>query len=163
MIDLELAHFISKFYLFLFFICFVLSFINKNNNKSNLIIISFFLIHCLIGQTSKMSFGFYTYYLVSAFSCLMVIIFSLLLHLYLRVEHKFLTVINYIFLILISMSYLIIHRVRVVIFDTDEPILWLINTHSALNLVLYFISICFFLYGSNIKWKSQFGRLSSLF
>jgi len=163
MIDLELAHFISKFYLFLFFICFVLSFINKSRNKSNLIIISFFLIHCLIGQTSKMSFGFYTYYLASAFLCLTVIILSLFLHLYLRIKHEFVTVLNYILLILISMSYLIIHRVRVVIFETDEPILWLINAHSAFTLLLYFLSICFFLYGSNIKWKSQFGRLSSLF
>lgn len=163
MIDLELAHFIAKFYVALCFFCFVVSFSNRGCNKSNLIVVSFALIHCVVGQSSKMAFDFYTYYLASACFCILVIACSLLTHVYLRVKHEVITVVIYSLFILISISYLIIHRVRVVIYDTDEPILWLINSQSVFTLTLYFISISLFLYGCNIQWKSQFGRLLSRF
>lgn len=163
MISLELAHFIAKFYVLLFFICFLVSFSNKGFNKSNLIIVSFALIHSILGQSGKVAFDFYTYYLACACFCIFVIASSMLTHIYLRIKHEAVTVIIYSLYIFICISYLIIHRVRVIVYDTDEPILWLINSQSVFTLGLYFISISLLLYGCNIQWKSQFGRLSSLF
>jgi len=162
-INLELAHFIAKFYLLAYFICFAVSFSNKYNNKSNLIIITYALVFSVLNQYIKSSLDFYTFYLGSAASCLNCIFLSLITHLSMKVKHSKTTIYIYIFYILIALSYMLVHRIRVVIFDSDEHILWLINTQSVFTLTLYFLSICVFIYGSNILWKSQFGRLSSLF
>jgi hypothetical protein len=160
MIDLELGHFIAKFYLFAYFLVFVVSFFNKDNNKSNLIIVGFALCRCIFGQSSKMMFDFYTYYLGAAFGCLFCIVLSLLTHLFFKVKHSKSTLVVYGFYFLIAISYLVIHRVRVVIYDTDAPITWLINLQSVFTLTLYFLSICVFAYGTKIRWKLYSGRLS---
>jgi len=163
MINLELAHFIAKFYLFSYFICFLISFSNKHNNKSNFIAITFALVFSLLNQYIKQTLDFYTFYLGSAAGCLIYVLFSLITHLVMKIKHVRTTVIIYVLYILISLSYLIIHKVRVVIFDSDEHILWVINAQSIFTLAVYLINICLFAYGSKILWKSQFGRLSSLF
>ena len=58
------------------------------------------------------------------------------------------------FHILIAISFMVIHRVRVVIYDSDESILWFINLQSAFTLSLYFLSIfiIFFLCSSSFKY-----------
>lgn len=161
MISLELGHFIAKFYLLSYFLIFIFSFVNRDNNKSNLIIVGFALCRCIFGQSSKMMFDFYTYYLGAAFGCLLCIVLSLLTHLFFKVKHAKSTLVIYGLYFLISISFLVIHRVRVVIFDTDESIIWLINSQSVFTLTLYFLSICVFAYGTRIKWNLYFGRLSS--
>lgn len=159
MINLELAHFIAKFYMCAYFICFLLSFINKDNNKSNLILASIALFFCVIDQYLKMSLDFYYFYLGEAAGSLFCILLSLTIHLLLKVNHERTTLIVYSFYFLISIGYLVLHRVRVVIYDTDEPIMWLINSQSVFNLSLYFLSICVFAYGTKIKWNLYFGRV----
>jgi hypothetical protein len=163
MINLELAHFIAKFFMIFYFVCFLLSLANKHNNKSNFIAITFALIFSVLNQYIKQTQGFYTFYLVSAVSCLFYVLLSLITHLLIKIKHVKTTVYIYFFYILIALSYLGLHRVRVIIFDSDEHILWVINTQSVFTLILYFLCICVFVYGSKILWKSQFGRLSSLF
>ena len=158
MINLELAYFIAKFYLVGLCICFVLSLLNLHNNKSNFIVVTFALLHCFIDQFIKTSLDFYTFYLGAAFECLVFILLSVAAHLYLKIKHAKSSVIVYIIYLLIALSYLILHRVRVVIYSTDEPILWLINMQSVFVLTLYFFSNCFVVYGSKIKWNSGFGR-----
>ncbi|KGJ86854.1 hypothetical protein [Colwellia psychrerythraea] len=160
MINHELGHFIATFYLFAYFLVFILSFMNRNNNKSNLIVVALALSLCIFNQYLKISLGFYFYYLGAAACTLFCILFSLAAHLFLKVKHEISTLFIYGFYFLISISYLVIHRVRVVIFDTDEPIMWLINSQSAFSLTLYLLSICVFVYGTKIKWKWHFGRLS---
>jgi len=162
-ISLELGHFIAKFYLIGYFLCFLLSYRNRYNNKSNLIIVTLALASCAFNQHLRENLGFYTFYLGAACQVLITLSVSLGIHLYFKIKHERTTLLVYLLYILISISFMVIHRVRVVIFDTDESILWLINSQSAFTLSLYFLSICLFLYGTNIKWKSQFGRLSSLF
>jgi hypothetical protein len=161
MIDLELSHFIAKFYLFAYFLVFTVSFFNTDNNKSNLIIVGFALCRCIFGQSSKMLFDFYTFYLGAAFECLLCIGLSLVVHLFFKVKHEKSTLFIYGCYFLIAISYLVIHRVRVVIYDIDEPIMWLINLQSIFTLTLYFLSICVFAYGTKIRWNSYFGRLYS--
>jgi hypothetical protein len=163
MISLDLGHFIAKFYLVGYFICFLISYSNKDNNKSNLIIVTYALVFCLFNQYIKSVLDFYTYYLGCAFSCLVCLVFSLITHLIMKIKHAKTTIYVYVIHLLIALSYLVIHRVRVVLFDSDEHILWLINSQSGFTLSLYFFSICVLFYGSKILWKSQFGRLSSLF
>lgn len=161
MIDLELSHFIAKFYLLAYFVVFIFSFVNRDNNKSNLIIVGLALCRCIFGQSSKMLFDFYTYYLGAAFGCLLCIVLSLLAHLFFKIKHEKSTLFIYGLYFLIAISFLVIHRVRVVIYDTDEPIMWLINIQSVFTLTLYFLSICVFAYGTRIRWNLYFGRLSS--
>ena len=158
MINHELGHFIATFYLFGYFFIFILSFINRNNNKSNLIVVALALSFCIFNQYLKISLGFYSYYLGAAACSIFAIFFSLAIHLFLQVKHEKSTVVIYGLYFLIAISYLVIHRVRVVIFDTDEPIMWFINSQSAFTLTLYFLSICVFAYGTKIRWNSYFGR-----
>jgi hypothetical protein len=160
MISLGLAHFIAKFYLFTYFVVFVFSFINRDENKSNLIILSLALCYCIFGQFSKMFLSFYTYYLGAAFGCLVSITISLFTHLFFKLKHEKSTLFIYGCYFLIAISYLVIHRVRVVIYDTDESIMWFINLQSIFTLTLYFLSICVFAYGTRIRWSFYFGRLS---
>jgi len=160
MIDLELGHFFAKFYMFAYFLVFIVSFFNKDNNKSNLIIVGFALCRCIFGQSSKMLFDFYTYYLGAAFGCLACIVLSLIAHLFFKVRHAKTTLYVYGLYFLIAISFLVIHRVRVVMYDTDEPIILFINLQSVFTLTLYFLSICVFAYGTRIKWNWHSGRLS---
>jgi len=162
-INLELGYFIAKFYLAGYFLCFFLSFNNKYDNKSNLIITTVALINCIFNQYLKEILDFYTFYLGAAFQLLTLLLISIIIHLFFKVKHEKSTVFVYGLYIFIVISYLIIHRVRVVMFDSDEHIMWLINGQSIFTLTLYFLSICVFIYGSKTLWKSQFGRLSSLF
>jgi len=162
-INLELGYFIAKFYLAGYFFCFLLSYKNKQKNLSNLIITSIALVNCIFNQYLKEALDFYTFYLGAAFQILILLLISLIIHLYFRIKHKKSTLVVYGLYLLIAISLMVIHRVRVVIFDSDEHILWLINAHSVLTLTLYFLSICVLAYGSKILWKSQFGRSSSLF
>jgi len=162
-ISLELGYFIAKFYLAGYFLCFILSYKNKNRNLSNLIITTIALVNCIFNQYLKEALDFYTFYLGAAFQVLVLLLISLILHLYFRIKHEKSTILVYGLYILIAISFMVIHRVRVVVFDSDEHILWLINAQSAFTLILYFLSICALVYGSKILWKSQFGRLSSLF
>ena len=161
MITLELAHFIAKFYLVAYILCFVLSYKNVKENKSNFIIIMLAIATCIFNQYINTDADFYTFYLVMAITCTNVILASVGFHIYFSIKHSRSTLWTYSIYFLIAISYMIIHRVRVEIFDSDEPILWFINAQSAFTLSLYFLSICIFIYGCNIKWKLQFGRLSS--
>ena len=157
-INLELSHFIAKFYLVALSICFVFSFININKNKSNFIVVTFAFLHCFIDQFIIINLGFYTFYLWAAFECLVFILLSAAAHLYFKIIHVKTSVIIYVIYLLIALSYLILHRVRVVIYSTDDPILWFINSQSVFVLILYFFSNCIVVYGSRIKWNSVFGR-----
>lgn len=157
-INLELAYLITKFYLVALSICFVFNFININKNKSNFIVVTFALLHCFINQYVKTSYDFYTFYLGFAFECLVFILLSVAAHLYFKIRHVKTSVIIYVIYLLIALSYLILHRVRVVIYSTDDPILWFINSQSVFVLILYFFSNCIVVYGSRIKWNSVFGR-----
>ncbi len=161
MINLEIAHFIAKFYMCAYLVCFILSFLNKKNNKSNLILVTIALVFCIFNQYLKTSLGFYFFYLGEAASSLFCVLLSLIVHLFFRVKHEKPTLYIYSFYFLIAISYLVIHRIRVVIYDTDEPILWLISLQSGFTLTLYFLSVCVFIYGIKIKWNCYFGRLSS--
>lgn len=161
MITLELAHTIAKFYLVAYVICFVLSYTNVKENKSNLIIISVALASFIFNQYLKEEGDFYTFYLLAATAAMNVILTTIALHTFFTVKHSRSTLWIYLIYFLIAISYMIIHRVRVVIYESDEPILWFINAHSAFTLSLYILSICIFIYGCNIKWKVRFGRLSS--
>jgi hypothetical protein len=160
MINLELAYFIAKFYMFAYLFCFILSFLNKENNKSNLTIVALALVFCMFDQYLKSSLGFYQFYLGSAAAPLFCILFSLTAHLIIKIKHVRTTLLIYGIYFLIAISYLVIHRVRVVIYDTDAPIIWLINAQSVFTLGLYLLSICVFAYGTRIKWNWHFGRLS---
>lgn len=159
MIEHELGHLIAKFYLVGYLICFIFSYLNKNNNKSNLIIITFAFVFCIFNQFIKTEFGFYTFYLGAAFGLLACISSSLVFHFLTGVRHRKPTLIVYFIYISMAVSYLLLHRIRVVIYDTDEPILWLINAQSVFTLTLYFFTICIFFYGCRVKWKLQSGRL----
>ncbi|PKH86232.1 hypothetical protein [Colwellia sp. Bg11-28] len=161
MIPLEFAHFIAKFYICAYLVCFILSFLNKENNKSNLIVVALALVFCIFNQYLKSSLGFYFFYLAGAAGCILCVFLSLIIHLALKIKHEKSTLFVYGFYFLIAISYLVIHRVRVVIYDTDESIMWLINLQSVFTLTLYFLSICVFAYGTKITWNSYFGRLSS--
>ena len=161
MINLDLAYFIAKFYMCAYLVCFILSFLNKDNNKSNLIIVALALVFCIFNQYLKSSLGFYFFYLGGAAGSLFCILLSLITHLALKVKHEKSTLFIYGFYFLIAISYLVIHRVRVVIYDTDEPIMLLINLQSVFTLTLYFLSICVFAYGTRIRWNLYYGRLSS--
>lgn len=160
MISLELGYFIAKFYMMGYFLCFLLSYRNRRSNKSNLIITTVALVNCIFNQYLKEALDFYTYYLGAAFQVLILLFISLIIHLYFRIKHEKTTLFVYGFYILIAISLMIIHRVRVVVFDSDENILWLINTQSAFTLTLYLLSIFVLAYGGLIKWKLPFGRLS---
>jgi hypothetical protein len=160
MINLELGYFIAKFYLAGYFVCFLFSYRNKHINQSNLIIATIALVNCLFNQYLKEALDFYTFYLGAAFQVLILLLISLIIHRYFRIRHEKTTLLIYGLYILIAISFMIIHRVRVVIFDSDENIMWLINTHSVFTLTLYFLSICVLAYGGIIKWKLPFGRLS---
>jgi len=140
-------------------IIFILSFLNKDNNKSNLIIASLALLGCIFSQYLKESLSFYIFYLGAALQFLVLVLISVFTHLFFKIKHEQTSVIVYILYILMAISYMVLHRIRVVMYDTDEPILWLINSQSVLTLTLYFLSICVFAYGCKIKWKLQFGRL----
>lgn len=163
MIDLELAHFVAKFYLIGLSLCFICSYINRRKNKSNLIAVTFSLFHCIIDQFSKVKFDFYTFYLGAAFGCLVFILITVLVHVHLCIKHVKTTVIIYVIYFLIAISFLILHRIRVVIYSSDEPIMWLINLQSVFILTLYFLSVCIFVYGCKIPWNTQFGRFFSRF
>ena len=160
MINLELAHFFTKFYLVGLFICFLLSYINRHKNKSNLIAVTYALLHCVIDQFTKSLFDFYTFYLAIAFGCIMFVLCTALTHLYFRLRHMKTTVFVYAIYFSIAISCLILHRVLVVIYTSDESILWLINLQSGFALTLYFLSICTFAYGCKISWNTLFGRFS---
>jgi hypothetical protein len=159
MISLESAHSIAKLYLIGYFIFFIASYLNQENNKSNLIIVSLALVNCLCSLYLTEHASFTTYYLWSSLQQLVVILFCVFIHLYFTIKHEKTTLTVYFFYIVISISFLLIHRIRVVIYDSDEPILWLINAHSVFTLSLYFMSICVFSYGCKIEWKLQFRRL----
>jgi hypothetical protein len=159
LIRLDLGHQIAKLYLIGYCIVFVLSYLNKDNNKSNLIIASLALFGCIFNQYLKETLSFYIFYLGSALQLLVLILISVSTHLFFKIKHKKTTITVYILYILMVISYMVLHRVRVVMYDTDEPILWLINSQSGFTLSLYFLSICVFAYGCKIKWKLQFGRL----
>ncbi|NQZ24512.1 MAG: hypothetical protein HRT53_21005 [Colwellia sp.] len=162
MISHELGHFIAKFYLVGYLVCFIFSFLNKFNNKSNLIIITLAFVFCVFNQFLKVKLGFYTFYLGAALGLSVCVFLSVTFHFFTKVLHKKTTLVVYSFYISMAISYLILHRVRVVIYDSDEPISWLINAQSVFTLTLYFFSIVIFLYGCKVKWKLQFGRLLSL-
>ncbi len=161
MITLELAHTIAKFYLVAYVFCFLFSYRNRRNNKSNFIVILVAIASFLFNQYLKEEGDFYTFYLLAAAAAMNVILTSVGLHLFFTIKHSRSTLWIYLIYFLIAISYMIIHRVRVVVYESDEPILWFINAHSAFTLSLYILSICIFIYGCNIKWKVQFGRLSS--
>jgi hypothetical protein len=161
MIDLELGHFIAKFYLLAYFVVFIFSFINAPNNKSNLIIITLALVFCIFNQYLKFTVDFYNYYLTCAAFALLLILISLAAHFYLKIKHPKTTLFVYASYLSIAASYLIMHRVRIVIFDNDDSIMWLINGQSTFTNTFYFLNILVFFYGTKIKWNSYFGRLSS--
>ena len=142
-----------------YFIVFILSFLNKDNNKSNLIIASLALVGCIFSQYLKESLSFYVFYLGAALQFLVLVLISVFTHLFLKIKHERTTITVYILYILMVISYMVLHRVRVVMYEADEPIMWLINSQSIFTLTLYFLSICVFGYGCKIKWKLQFGRL----
>lgn len=158
MISLDLGHYIAKFYLVGYFIVFALSFLNKDNNKSNLIIVSLALVGCIFSQYIKESLSFYLFYLGAALQFLVLILISVFTHLFFKIKHEKTTITVYVLYILMVISYMVLHRVRVVMYSTDEPIMWLINSQSVFTLTLYFLSICVFAYGCKIKWKLRFVR-----
>jgi len=131
-ITLELGFIIDHYYFVGYLLVFILSYSNKNNNKSNLIIISLVMIHCIFHMYLRDEPDFYTYYLWSAFKRCLMIFLSIIIHLHFHIKHQQTTVYAYYLYIMCSFGYMMIHRVRVVIYDTDEPILWLMN----LNLVI---------------------------
>jgi hypothetical protein len=160
-ITLELSHFIAKFYLVADILCLLLSYKNLRENRSNFIVIALVIATCIFNQYIKTEADFYTFYLVAAITCTNVILTSIGFHINFSIKHSRSTLWAYSICFLIAISYMIIHSVRVEIFKSDEPILWFINAQLAFTLSLYFLSICIFIYGCNIKWKLQFGRLSS--
>jgi hypothetical protein len=159
LISLELGHHIAKVYLIGYCIVFVLSYLNKDNNKSNLIITSLALFGCIFNQYLKENLSFYIFYLGAALQLLALIFISVFTHLFFKIKHEQTSIFIYFLYVLMAISYMVLHRVRVVMYDTDEPILWLINSQSIFTLTLYFLSICVFAYGCKIRWKWQFGRL----
>lgn len=159
MIDLEYSYLITKFNIVAYFVCLIFLIRPPNVSYSLSIICVFSIIHLFTGQYVKEYFGFSEFYLAAALEPLALILTCVITHLFLKVLHTKVSFYIYILYLLMSVSYLIIHRVRVVIYDSDEPIMWFITSHSILINSIYFVVFCLFIYGSKVKWKLLFGYL----
>lgn len=157
MIDLAFSFFIAKFYMFGYLLCVFLSWHARESNKSNVVVSSLALVNYFVGQNIKENSTFETFYLAAALQMLMLVMCNIVVHIALRIQHAKTTLIVYCLYTLLAMSYLGMYRIRVKMFDSDERIMWIINSQSAFVLTLYFCTICLFIYGSNIRWKLLFG------
>jgi hypothetical protein len=130
--------------------------IKKNRLDSTEIIIyacvgiSYHFAQTLLEMTS-----FYTFYLYFAACCIAVIASSLFFHVILRVDHSKSVYFVYGLLFFKFFMYMLLYRVRVIVYSSDESIMWLINTQSFLVLLSDFLIVLILALRVS-KWKLRF-------
>ena len=159
MISVELGYLITKVNLFFLAALFVFGYKKERLNTSEIIIFVCVAVNYNFSQLLLETTDFYTFYLYFAAKALLVIVISLIIHLAMRVEHSNYTQLAYALLLTKFVLYMIVYRVRVVIYDSDKHIMWLINSQSMLVLFCDFL-IIIVLFLKVSKWKLPYMRYS---
>jgi len=155
MISVELGFLIIKINIAILMVIFIYGLKVKRLGKSEAIVMATMLVSIVTSQVIVQDADFYTFYLSFASSCLAIIATSIFLHVALQEVNSKYTYYVYGALLVKFLSHMILHRVRTQIYTFDEPIMWLIQSHSVLVLVCdFFIVIVMFLKVS--KWKLRY-------
>jgi hypothetical protein len=159
MIGIETGYLMIKVYLIILAVLLLFGIKKNKVDKTEIIIYSCIAINCNFIQTLFESTDFYTYYLYFAANCMLVVVCSLLVHVLWRINHSKAAYSVYGLFMFKTLLYLILYRVRVVLYDTDEPIMWLINGQSFLILLCdFFVLLILALRVS--KWKLRYIHFS---
>jgi len=154
-ITVELGYLIVKIILAVLAVLFIYGIKKNRLDKTEIIIyacvgISYHFAQALLEMTS-----FYTYYLYFAACCMAVVASSLFFHVILRVEHSKSVYFVYGLLFFKFFMYMLLYRVRVIVYSSDESIMWLINTQSFLVLLSDFLIVLILALRVS-KWKLRF-------
>lgn len=118
---------------------------SKRLDTTEMLILVTMLVSVISSQVITQKTDFYTYYLSFASNILMVITVSIFLHILWQEMHSKLTYFIYGILFVQFLSHMLLHRVRTQIYNSDEPIMWLINGQSmviiACNVLIIFVLI----------------------
>ena len=162
MVDFSIAYDLYK--LLIASVACVVVFALKNSkvSKSTLIISVVILVNWLVSQFTKEKVVFDTQYTAFAMEALFTIVLSAFVHVSMRIFHDSYVYIIYMVFGVKFMSLMIVHIVRLKVFTSDEPIIWLLNLHSFVVIFSdVFIVLCLF-FGGCLKWKlSSYSRYSS--
>jgi hypothetical protein len=159
LITLENAYVINKINVMILSIILIYGVKFKSIKKTELIVLPCLILGMFSGYYILENSDFYSFYLNAALNSLLIVAVSVFIHNELRVEHSRAVYLIYGLLLFDVLLYMIVYRVRVIIYDSDEPIMWLINAQS------FFILTCDFLIISILvikvsKWKLPFMRFS---
>jgi hypothetical protein len=155
MISVELGFLIIKINTVILMAIFIYGVKVKRLDKSEMIIMATMLVSIVTSQIIVQDSGFYTFYLSFASSCLAIVGTSIFLHVVLQEVNSKYTYFVYGLFLVKFLSHMLLHRVRTQIYTSDEPIMWLIQSHSALVFTCdFFIVVVLFLKVS--KWKLRY-------
>jgi len=159
MITTEEAYLINKVYVLIYSVILIYGVKAKTIEKTEMI-----LLPCLMVGTFSIYYilqhsSFQDFYLYDALNCLSIVVVSLFVHNERRVNHSKSVYFIYGLLLFKFLMYMVIYRVRVIIYDTDAPIMWLINTQSVL--ILLCDSLIVLILSLQVsKWKLRFMQFS---
>jgi len=152
MISVELGFLIIKINTIILMAIFIYGVKVKRLDKSEMIIMATMLVSIVTSQIIVQDSDFYTFYLSFASSCLAIVATSIFLHVVLQEVNSKYTYCVYGLFLVKFLSHMLLHRVRTQIYTSDEPIMWLIQSHSVLVLACdFFIVVVLLLKVS--KWK----------
>ncbi len=127
--------------------------------KTEVIILSCLVVGGVTGHYILQNSDFYGFYLYAAANNLVVVAVSAFVHAEKRVEHSRVALMIYGLLLFKFLLHMVLYRVRVITYDSDEPIMWLINGQSSLVLLCDFL-ILLFLAIKVSKWKLRYMHFS---
>lgn len=155
MIELDASFVLVKINTLILTVFFIYGFKTKKLATSELLILAPMLVSIVNSQVITQENDFYTFYLSFASNVLVVVTVSVFLHVIWQEMHSKFTYWVYGLLLVKFASLMLVHRVRTQIYTTDEPIMWLINGHSALILIcnVLIISVLFLRVS---KWNLRF-------
>jgi hypothetical protein len=159
MISVEDAYLITKINVILLLIILTYGVKTESIKLTEGIILSCMIVGIFVGHYILQNSGFYVFYLYGAANSLAIVAISVLVHNEMKTEHSNSVYIIYALLLFKFLSHMLLYRVRVVIYESDATIMWLINGHSFVVLFCDFL-IVLVLVTQVSKWKLRYMHFS---
>lgn len=159
MITLDVSFVLIKVYTIILVSIFIYGFRQKKLETTELIISATMIFSVVGSQITTQDADFYTFYLSFAATCLAIVSASIFLHVIWQEVHSKATYFIYGLFLVKFLSHMLLHRVRTQVYETDEPIMWLISGHSALVITCDVLMVTV-LFLRVSKWKLHFMRLA---
>jgi len=158
-ISVEQAFLIAKFNIIILAVILIYIFKTDSLKTSEFKVVCSLIFGVFVGYYILQNASFYDFYLYAAASNLFIVGVSILAHNFMKAEKSKTVYLIYGLLFFKFLLHMLLYRVRVIIYDSDEPIMWLINGQS-FAILFCDLLIVLVLALQVSKWKLRYMQFS---